>query len=420
MDNTKQTTNLINFVKANIVTKITDDPKLIKHATTGNSVGLWVQCFSSPLISDVNYEPVETFGDSICDVCFFRRVRREFMDITPKELSSMRAYYVDNRMHANLINKLNKKVKSGKRFQDYINTGDILGDEELPYSIVGDLYEAIFGTIADVFDNYTDGLGIPMAIKWYNHIIDVTELNLDRNIEDPIAKLEQIFTRLSTDNDKVAKPNFSTERSRVGITNDEIIGGKWVLSDKLLKRLMAINNRLDDDLKIENIREIKPNTELLVKEYDVYEFYPDIKDPKKGYVYADTKKEAKYNSAKYALEYLDKYGINKEWSINVKKSLGLDDDLINDLYSRLDKDGYIDYTINKDTKYSKTGSYTILKLYGIDDEENMHLLLSIKGYNSVVDIKKQLIQKYIDTRSVASKPSAKSLGKSSTKSRKTM
>lgn len=401
----REVRDLASMVKNDIVSKITDKREYIDFAISEDAMKIWIQCFTSPLNSKINYDPLETEGDAYEKSFMVTYIRENFPDVNSDRITSLIQHYASNEFHAETMKKI--PTRSGRKIHDYMLSGVYSKEElvkNLPDDYIGDIYEAIFGAIITVFNMYKSKLGPIFADKWFEYIASIINFNVNEEYKSNyIAELSQIFDKLATA--VGARTMQYVSAHETSVTYEDYDGNRSVaisvyrsLTREAIDLIERVNSEVGIELRIKgNIRSLLGRP--LILRGHVNDTVPKHSKYYKSYsVIMKVDKKARNLAAKQALDYLKGYGITQEWASQIKMEV-----IVNKLNPHIRKDfmdainslGYVDFVLSKDNKYATLGGNMYVSLLGVKKNGFKELIFTKFGKSGTIQLSTELITNFV-------------------------
>lgn len=356
---------------------------LVVYVTSGDLLLIWNEAFTSPLMSDSNYERLEfrgdlVVGDIVGDILF-----TNYPDMDPEELTGMKTHYVSNEVQGHLLKKYHPEL-----IEFLLHDPSLLVTEEM----IADLYEALVGAMHMAGNQALPGSGYMWSQRWVRGLYLREGLDRKWAKGDAVNELEKIFSRFDYKYN-LPKPSYKTEGPLKIKTPSGREEQRMYVKVRLPEKTVAflkdpqIRQYLPEKAKL-NIDELNANVVLGSGEDKV-------------------KPKAKLIASENALKELkDRFGINSEWASDAKTKIDLefmDEQLRVRLKAKLAKQGYKSISVRKQHKMEIDGNRTVLKLYGLREingsiDTKGELITSYVGDGNAFNTKVGLINKYVSMK----------------------
>lgn len=275
------------------------------------SMKLWASVFTDPSVSYVSYERYETVGDTILDPLIVELALATYPFSTPDELSNFATYYLSNHFQGALMRDYVVPDTKEKLIDNYALWQKRKSRNfELTLYIYSDFYEAIFGAILILGNEFPEQLGYTYCKRWFAEIF---VKNLPGRIMDKEKSKKAA--------DSVLKSLFSKFDYYIPTTDEK----KKSVSFAFTKR--SIPNDFDTTTKIEatitwtnSVRDFLSRSDagLTTRQKDNI----PSKNIKISSAISETKEASRIQASEIALKILkDAFGIDDEWATAKKREL---------------------------------------------------------------------------------------------------
>jgi dsRNA-specific ribonuclease len=160
----------------------------------------WIPCFTHKSLSEINNEDFEHAGDEDLAAQFNKYLRRRFgRRMTPAQGTYFQNNYMSKEYQAEITERLG--------LAQFVRHDPTV--EEVTKDIKEDIFEAVGGTLVEIFDEMVaDGLGGIMLFNFLTLIFQNVPLSLEEVARDFKSQLKEIY-----DKKKWGTPAYNVERS---------------------------------------------------------------------------------------------------------------------------------------------------------------------------------------------------------------
>jgi dsRNA-specific ribonuclease len=321
---------------------------------------LWSQIFTDSAVSEICYEPYESYGDKIANQLVVKWIMRNEPTVQPDQINSLVSHYASNKVQGDLMKKFTvvRKIRGEERLENFIEAYMRKPEKKtgmvVTQSIQADMYEALLGGICTAGDSIVDGLGMIYAALWFEHIFvkNIPKPDMQYSRGKASSILLELFSRFEFYNTKSIKldVNYKDQITKKGQSTKSNVSYIISFSSSVRNFLSGLSYEL-----------FRYSQQLPVAGTTI------------GEATAPNKAEAREEASVAALNYLDEnLGITPEWAASVKNTLDMQtieqDPILNDAYKTIlnyvQGDGYQKIRFKNIGKHSIEGNVQGIQIVG--------------------------------------------------------